>query len=67
MWRCHLIINIEVDENKLRSILRDYLQEQLGELKIDDKDIKIEVKSKQNYRSEWESAAFRAQLHKVIA
>lgn len=58
-------IDIEIDEKKLRELVYRYLQDQLGSVDLDPKDVDIEVKSKQNYRSEWESAAFRARVHKV--
>jgi len=53
-------IKIEIDEKTLRGLVLDYLSSQLGELALSKDCLTIEVKSKQNYRSEWESAAFRA-------
>lgn len=53
-------ILIEIDEHDLRGIIHDYLKKTLGEVEIDEQYIKIEVKSSQNYRAEWESAKFRA-------
>jgi len=58
-------INIEVDENTLRRLVKRYLEQQIG-AELDEKDISIETKSKQNYRSEWESAAFRARVNKHV-
>lgn len=57
-------ISIEIDEKKLRELVTVYLREQLGSLPFNEDDVKIEVKSKQNYKSEWEPAAFRAILNK---
>lgn len=53
-------IKIVIDEKELTNIILEKLQETLGNIDISAKDIKIEVKSKQNYKSEWESANFRA-------
>lgn len=57
-------INIEIDEKTLKSLVYDYIQGQLGGVSVDFDKIKIEVKSKQNYRSEWEVANFRAVYNK---
>lgn len=53
-------IDIEVDEITLKRLVVEYLQRKMGDIKIDENDVYIETKSKQNYRSEWEVAAFRA-------
>jgi len=58
-------INILVDEETLRNLVHRWLCEQIG-AEIDIKDIKIEVKSNQNYKSEWEQASFRATVSKTI-
>lgn len=55
-------VSIEIDEAKLKELVRDYVNEQLGELAAAVDDIKIETKSKQNYRAEWETASFRATI-----
>lgn len=52
-------INIELNEADVKKLIRQELQRQLGEIPLKDDAVKIETKSKQNYRSEWESAAFR--------
>ena len=57
-------IRIEIDEQTLRGLVYAHLMEQLGSVNVEQDDIKIEVKSKQNYRSEWEAAAFRAVVNK---
>ena len=59
-------INIEVDETTLRRLVLHYLAEQLGDAGLTEKDITIEVKSKQNYKSDWEIAAFRARVEKHL-
>jgi hypothetical protein len=57
-------IRIEINEKLLRELVHDYLVRQLGNLSPDLSSIRIEVKSKQNYKSEWESAEFRAVYEK---
>ena len=58
-------ITVEITEDTLREIVLDYLR---GTLNADltEKDVTIETKSKQNYRAEWESAAFRARVNKYV-
>ena len=51
---------IEIDEVELRALIFARLRDMLGEIGVDSTRIVIEVKSKQNYRSMWEQAAFRA-------
>jgi hypothetical protein len=54
-------IRVEVDEQTLKKLVMDHLEEELGEAAPDDPSrIQIQVKSKQNYKSEWEEASFRA-------
>lgn len=60
-------LNIEIDEHELRKLVLAHVQEKLGEVKLSADDIKIEVKSTQNFRSEWEPAAFRARVEKTGA
>lgn len=57
--------NIEIDENELKRLVFNHLQEKLGEVPLLMTDIQIEVKSQQNYKSEWEKAAFRARVEKI--
>lgn len=57
-----MIIDIVIDEKELRRLIIDELARKLEGVTFMSDDINIEVKSKQNYRSEWESAAFRATL-----
>lgn len=58
-------INIEITEQEAKKIISDYLQKELGGVEIDEKQIIFEVKSKQNYKSEWEQADFRVKYHKI--
>ena len=48
-------VKIELSEENIRHILADYLNEKYH-VDIAAKDLHILVKSKQNYRSEWEKA-----------
>lgn len=57
-------IQVELDEAVLKTLVVGYLKEKLGEIHFTEEDVKIQTKSKQNHRSEWESAAFRAVLNK---
>ena len=59
-------INIEINETMLRDIICRHINRTFGdELNLNEKDIKIQVKSKQNYKSEWEAAEFRASVNKT--
>ena len=53
-------IRIEVDEKTLKDLVRGYIKQTLGDWPFDEGSLIIETKSKQNYKSEWEHAAFRA-------
>jgi hypothetical protein len=55
-------IRIEIDEKTMRDLINGYLKSVLGNVSFSENDVKILVKSKQNYKSEWESAAFKAEL-----
>ncbi len=55
---------IEIDEKELKQIVLDFIGRQIGDLTISEKDVRIEVKSKQNWKSEWEIADFRAILER---
>ena len=52
-------IRVELNEKELRELIINYLEENIGTT-FDEKKINIEVKSSQNYKSEWEQASFRA-------
>lgn len=57
-----MLITVEIDEAELKRIIiahiQDYFNDKYG--KFDANKVIFEVKSKQNYRSEWEVADFRA-------
>lgn len=56
-----MIINIKINSVEMKKLIYDHLKGVLGETFSDQQinNVKIEVKSKQNYRSEWEEADFR--------
>lgn len=55
-------INVEIDEVTLKGLVVSYLMDQLGNINLQPQDVVIEVKSKCNYKSEWEHASFRARI-----
>ncbi len=57
-------IDIVITEKDLRAMVIDRIVKELGEAgsKLIDEDVQIEVKSSQNYKSEWERAVFRARV-----
>lgn len=59
-------LDIEVDESTLKMLVVNWLSEKVGSV-VNEEDVTIEVKSKQNYKSEWESASFRARVSKNIS
>lgn len=52
--------NFELTEKELRALVVREMDRLLGDLDVNPDLVCIEVKSKQNYKSEWEQAAFRA-------
>lgn len=59
-------VSIEIDEAAVRALIFKHVQEMLVGAELVPEDVKIEVKSKQNYQSEWEPAAFRAVVGKIL-
>lgn len=59
-----MTINIELSEADLRGLVLAHLRDTLNS-ELTENDVVIEAKSKQNYKSEWESAAFRARIVKA--
>lgn len=55
-------IEIELHEHDLRKLVIDDIQNRLGNIDFNEKDIHIEVKSKLNFKAEWEEAQFRARI-----
>ena len=61
-WKCkekQMKIRIEFTEKDLKRLIIQDLEGLLND-SYDEKNIKIEVKSSQNYKAEWEQANFRA-------
>jgi hypothetical protein len=61
-------LTITIDEKELRALVMAHLRYQLGEAgaALTEKDVRIEVKSAQNYKSEWERAEYRAVMEKSL-
>lgn len=59
-------IQIELTEKEVRELVLAHIREQFAAEEITPEDVKIEVKSTQNYRAEWEPAAFRARVDKAL-
>jgi len=57
-------IKIIIDEKKLKELISDHLYDLFGSLTFAEEEISIMVKSKQNYKSEWEKADFKAEVNK---
>lgn len=55
-------IKLELNRVELQKLVQECFEKKLGDVSFDPKDINIETKSKQNWKSEWESADFRATL-----
>jgi len=56
-------IEITLTEHDLKKLVMQEISRRMGELPLEESDVKIETKSTQNYKSEWEMAAFRARLN----
>jgi hypothetical protein len=54
-------ISVHLTEEDIRRIISTYIVENFG-VNIPPDKLDIEVKSKQNYKSEWESAAIRLEV-----
>jgi len=51
----------DLTEDDFRQALKEYVERKL-EMSLGDTRLTIETKSKQNYKSEWENAAFRGYI-----
>lgn len=57
-------ITVELNEDDLKQLVAEELRRTLN-AEITEKDIRFEVKTKQNWRAaEWETGAFRATINK---
>lgn len=52
-------IEIQMTEEQVKELILSHIAQQLGNIPFDKTRVLIETKSKQNYKSEWEQAAFR--------
>lgn len=59
-----MTINIELTEADLKALVIAHLRDKL-DADLQEKDVHIETKSKQNYRAEWEEASYRARVVKT--
>ena len=57
-------LQVDLTKNELHAALVRYIEAELG-IDIADCDLRIEVKSKQNYKSEWEEAEYRATVVRI--
>jgi hypothetical protein len=59
-------VQIELTQADLQRLVLHELRNLLGDVgnSLSIADVKIEVKSHQNYKAEWESADFRARIEK---
>lgn len=56
-------IKVVLTEKDLKGLILDHLSDHF-KYALSEEDVKIEVKSKQNWKSEWEVADFRATVVK---
>jgi len=59
-------IKIEYSATDLKNLVLKDLQEKFPNQKIELHRVNIETKSKQNYKSEWETADFRASINETF-
>ena len=55
-------IKIEITEKELKELIYEKFFNMLGDVQFKKEDIQFLVKSKQNYKSEWEIVNFRASI-----
>lgn len=58
-------ISVELNEDNIRGILANYLNNKFS-INIKPDQLHIEVKSKQNYKSEWEIADIRIKQEIIL-
>lgn len=56
-------ITIEITERDLTDLIIEHINKAVVDRKVTRQDVKILVKSKRNYRAEWETAAFKATVN----
>jgi len=66
MWSIGMNIQVELTEDDLKRLIVEHLSKVLqADVSVDSVDIK--VKSKQNYKSEWETASFKATVIRSVS
>lgn len=58
-------IYVELREKELKQLVYNYIQDKC-EFPVKPEEIKIRVKTSQNYQGEWETGQFKAVLDKII-
>lgn len=61
-----MTINLELTEAELKELVHKELARRLGDISFEPKDVKIVVKTKQNWKAEWEEGAYKATLTKTV-
>ena len=59
-------VSIEIDEARLKSLVIEFLSQKLGSLSFHPDDLVFEVKTSQNYKSEWEKGKFRVRVERSL-
>lgn len=57
-------IKVSLDEKEVRDLIYRKIRETLGDAEIDIDRVSLMVKSKQNYKSEWEHAEIKVEYEK---
>lgn len=55
-------IVVEYTEEDLKKLVLKDIRDKMPGISFEPRDVHIETKSKQNYKSEWESANFRGRI-----
>lgn len=56
------LVVVKLTEDEIREAIAYYAEHKLNSIPINSNDVHVQVKSKQNWRSEWEDAAFKAEF-----
>jgi len=57
-------ITVQLSEQDIKNLILKKFQDEMPNCHVEKKDITILVKSKQNYKSEWESATIKASIER---
>lgn len=57
-----MIIKVELDEKEIMKAIAEYISRKTN-VEVSSKSLCVEVKSKQNFKSEWEKAAIRVNTY----